>query len=118
VKQQQKKTYITLKDGGCDFRKMARIMTAAGYKMNHATARNQLILAIESLISHTSSNLKVKISKAQLRELITNQALQDNLADVLFTANEALKREEHERKQDQKRQSQLRPKQARLRNDS
>ena len=89
-----KKKYVTLKDGGCDFRKMARIMTAAGYKMNHATARNQLILAIESLIQHTSSNLKIKMTKAQLRELVTDQDLQDNLADVLYTSYQALLAEE------------------------
>lgn len=117
-KQKKKKTYITLKDGGCDFRKMARIMTEAGYKMNHATARNQLILAIESLIGHTSANLQIKIGKAQLRELITNQALQDNLADVLFTANEALKRDKEDANKQKRRQGRLRSKQTRLRNNS
>lgn len=98
-----KKTYITLKDGGCDFRKLARIMSEAGYKMNHATARNQLILAIESLISQASTNLNVKINKGQMRELITNQALQDNLSDVLFTAYEALKEEEQKKDKKEKR---------------
>ena len=92
-----KKKYVTLKNGGCDFRKLARIMSNAGYKMNHATARNQLILAIESLISQTSANLNVKVNKGQMRELITNQALQDNLADVLFTAYEALKEEDQQK---------------------
>lgn len=93
----QKKKYVTLKDGGCDFRTMAKIMTDAGYKMNHATARNQLMLAIESLLSHTSSNLKLRVNKTHLRSLITNQNLQDNLADVLYVAYQALTDEEEEK---------------------
>lgn len=89
-----KKKYVTLKDGGCDFRTMAKIMTDAGYKMNHATARNQLMLAIESLLSHTSSNLQLKVNKCHLRNLITDQDLQDNLADVLYVAYQAMIKEE------------------------
>ncbi len=94
--EKKKKKYVTLKDGGCDFRKMARIMTKAGYKMNHATARNQLILAIESLIGHTSTNLKIKVSKAQMQDLVTDQALQDNLADVLFLAYKDMQQDQQE----------------------
>jgi len=86
-KTKTKKTYITLKDGGCDFRNMARIMTKAGYKMNHATARNQLMLAIEALIAHMSSKLKVKLSRTQIRDMVCSQALQTNLADVLWLAH-------------------------------
>lgn len=93
-----KKKYVTLKNGGCDFRKMAKIMTAHGYKMNHATARNQLILAVENLMCQTSSNLKVKLSKQELRELATSQALQDNLADVLFIAYKSLQEDEGQEK--------------------
>jgi len=97
-KPRPKKKYVTLKNGGCDFRKMAKIMTEAGYKMNHATARNQLILAIDSLITHTSSNLKVKVTKAQIAEMITDQTLQNNLADVLYLAYKAVQQQEEAEK--------------------
>jgi hypothetical protein len=101
VKENKDKTtkkYVTLRDGGCDFRKMSKIMTKAGYKMNHATARNQLMLAIETLITHTSSKLKMKLAKSQVRDMVTSQDLQNNLADVLFLVHEEILQEEAEKK--------------------
>jgi hypothetical protein len=90
----QPKKYVTLKDGGCDFRKMAKIMSSAGYKMNHATARNQLQLAIESLLIQTSSRLKIKLTQKRIKEMVTSQDIQDNLADILYLAWEAIEKEE------------------------
>lgn len=89
-----KKKYVTLKNEGCDFRTMARIMTNSGYRMNHATARNQLMLAIESLLTQTSLNLKVKANKEHIKELIANQDLQDTLSDVLYAAYQEMKKED------------------------
>jgi len=88
------KKYITLKDGGADFREMARIMTEAGYKMNHATARNQLILAVKSLITHISSSLKVSVSSSQVEEMISNPEVHESLSDILFLAYEKQQQEE------------------------
>ena len=55
------KKYVTINENGMDFRKMSKIMSDAGYKMNHATTRNILILGIETLIIHISGSLKTKI---------------------------------------------------------
>lgn len=85
-----KKKYITLGDGGCDFRQMAKIMTDAGFKMNHATARNQLIIAIDSLLMKVGTMLNANISLEDIERLRNNQEIHDNLADVLYTAYKAL----------------------------
>lgn len=93
----RKRKYVTLKNGdGCDFRKIAKIMTDAGYKMNHATARNQLMLAIKTVLLNASSSLNIKLGKNHIQEMVSNQALQDNLADVLCLAYYNLKQEEKE----------------------
>jgi hypothetical protein len=93
---QPKKSYVTLKDGGCDFRQMAKIMTAAGYKMNHATARNQLIVALEELVSHASGKMKIKHKRSEIFNIANSQQVQDNLSDILRVAYSKLKQEEKE----------------------
>lgn len=94
MKQQtDKKQYVTLKNGGTDFRKMAQIMTDAGYKMNHATARNQLIIAMENLVGHVSSSLKTKLTKKQIKDIVNAQEIHDDLADIIFAAYKEIEQE-------------------------
>jgi hypothetical protein len=88
-----KKKYITLGGEGCDFRKMAKIMTDAGFKMNHATARNQLIMAVDSLLMKISSTLNANITSDEIEKLRNNQEIHNNLADVLFLAYQSLEDE-------------------------
>jgi hypothetical protein len=80
------KKYVTLKDGGMDFRTMAKIMTKHGFKMNHATARNQLILAVKYLLNYVSTNLKTNIPPAQLEKMIEDQKVHENLSDIIYLA--------------------------------
>ena len=89
-----KKKYITLGDGGCDFRQMAKIMTDAGFKMNHATARNQLIIAIDSLLMKIGTILNANISSDDVEKLRNNQEIHNNLADVLYLAYQSLEEDE------------------------
>jgi hypothetical protein len=84
------KKYVTLNDGGCDFRHMAKIMSNTGYKMNHATARNQLILAIETLMMHASATLKTKIKRNDIKNLLVSQDMHDDLSDVIYIAYKEL----------------------------
>jgi hypothetical protein len=88
MKSDNKKTYVTLGEGigGCDFRSLARIMTKFGYKMNHATARNQLILATESLLQQTAIRLKVKLAQEDIREMLESEDIQESIADMLYLA--------------------------------
>lgn len=92
-KQQQGKKYITL-DEGTDFRKISQIMTEAGFVMNHATARNQLMIAMENLLSNVGRQMGVKLDKTQLSALLHNQDVHNSLADILFVAYKELLEEQ------------------------
>ena len=100
-KNTDKKKYITLGDGGCDFRQMAKIMTDAGFKMNHATARNQLIIAIDSLLMKVGTMLNANISSEDIEKLRNNQEIHNNLADVLYMAYQALEEEASDNKEEE-----------------
>lgn len=79
-----KKQYITIE--GIDFRKIAKIMTKAGYKMNHATARNQLMSAMQKLVTNIVKQTDVKLERERIDELINSQEIHSILADVLYHA--------------------------------
>lgn len=80
-----KKKYITLNEG-IDYRKIAEIMSRQGFKMNHATARNQLMLAMENLLTSVGREFNVKLGKKQVSELLKNQDVHNALADILYLA--------------------------------
>ncbi len=79
------KKYITIKNG-IDFRKIAKIMSKNNYKMNHATARNQLISAMNNLLEKTAEHMGLKINREKLADLIKDQNVHDSLTDVLYIA--------------------------------
>jgi hypothetical protein len=88
---EQKKQYITIE--GIDFRKIAKIMTKAGYKMNHATARNQLMSAMQKLVTNIVKQTDVKVEREKIDELINSQEMHSILADVLYRAYNRTKKE-------------------------
>jgi hypothetical protein len=77
--------YVTL-DEGIDFRRIAKIMTDAGYQMNHATARNVLIFALRSLLDNLAEQFGIKITEERMTEMLRSQQLHDALSDVLIEA--------------------------------
>lgn len=85
AKKKKEKKYVTVQEG-TDFRTIAKIMTAKGYKMNHATARNVLISAIKKILAHSADEVGVKISTEQMNALVKDQGLHSALADVLYRA--------------------------------
>jgi len=87
----KEKKYVTLNEDGIDFRTMAYIMTNVGFKMNHATARNQLILAIQFLVGHMSDKLEINISQKNISNMIKSQDIHEQLSDVLYKAYQELK---------------------------
>lgn len=87
-----KKEYITL-DEGIDFRKIAAIMTKAGYKMNHATARNQLMSALQKLLTNIVKQTEVKPDREKIEEMMNSQEIHNALADVLHRAYQEIKKE-------------------------
>ena len=87
-----KKEYITL-DEGIDFRKIADIMTRAGYKMNHATARNQLMSALQKLLTNIVKQTEVKPDREKIEEMMNSQEIHNALADVLHRAYKEIEKE-------------------------
>lgn len=95
-KTKKQKKYVTI-DEGTDFRTIAKIMSENGFKMNHATARNVLIMAIKKLLSYSAERVGVKITENELLSLIKDQEVHTALADVLYLAKQE-EREEYDNK--------------------
>lgn len=83
--------YVTLTDG-CDFRKVAKKMSTAGWAMNHATARNVLMGAMAKLVEQITLGLG-DTGFAPDVCVLKNQDTYDSLQDVLQQAYEELVRE-------------------------
>jgi hypothetical protein len=83
-KPQKEKKYITLENGE-DFRTIAKIMSQHDFKMNHATARNQLIFAMQKLINDTASNIKLgKVKFNDIEKVLKEQDLSNDFSDMLY----------------------------------
>lgn len=91
TKKNYKKKYVTLEDSdGTNFRELAKIMTNAGYKMNHASSRNILISAIDSMLIEIAKSLEVSLSDEQVKKLRDDQNVHSYLADLLFLAYDSM----------------------------
>lgn len=88
----EKMKYVTLEEG-TDFRKIAQIMTMAGYQMNHATARNVLMTSLMNLFKHISNEMSVEINETQIKSILRDQKVHEALSDILFQANQQLTEE-------------------------
>lgn len=85
------KKYITINEG-MDYRRIAKVMTQNNHKMNHATARNQLISAVEELLTSTASDLGMSLSADEISSLAKNQEIHEALQDVIYLAYEQSKK--------------------------
>lgn len=90
---EEDKKYITLPEK-MDFRKIGKIMTKAGFDMNHATARNQVVAAMKDVLLFLSKDLKSDISLEQISDLVESQEVQKSLQEVLYLAYKELEQEE------------------------
>lgn len=87
MKDAVQRKYVTL-ESGVDYRSIAKIMTKYGYKMNHATARNQLILAMQNLLTNVASQVKgPKMKASEVDSLLKDQTIHDHLGDILYLAH-------------------------------
>ena len=85
--------YVTLEDG-TDFRKIAKIMTKSGFRMNHATARNVLMLSLNKLIKGITGQIGSNLSDEQILNMLKEQRVHEALSEILFEANQQLEEEE------------------------
>lgn len=94
------KKYVTISEG-IDFRTISKILTQNGYRMNHATARNQLIVAMEKLLvnialqANNSKNFKA-MESMKVDELLKDPKIHEYLGDILFAAHKEEMKERNE----------------------
>ena len=77
------KKYITVPEG-TDFRTIAKKMSVHGHKMNHATARNLMLSAMETFIKTLGSELGAEMYQEKLINLMKNQEFHNTLSEVLY----------------------------------
>lgn len=89
--EEKSKKYVTLTEGN-DFRQIAKLMTDAGYQMNHATARNVLMSSMKKVISNIGNSLNVNLTSDQIVEMLSEQGIHHAFGDVLHEVyNEGLR---------------------------
>lgn len=79
--------YITLTEGQ-DFRSISRVMTNNSYKMNHATARNQITQAIHSLLMEFAKEAKgTKVKSSDIDNILNKQKdIYEAIGEVLYSS--------------------------------
>ena len=86
--------YATVKDydGGSDYRTIAEKMSAAGYKMNHATARNVFLSALRK-IAKPVHDMHGKSDKYEdLQVTAKDPRFQSGVAEILSSINTGVKK--------------------------
>lgn len=92
----KEKKYITLEEG-LDFRSIAKVMTQHGFRMNHATARNQLIVAMEKLLQNIAGEIQGKQKDTvapNLESLLKDANIHEYLSDILYLAHKEQENED------------------------
>lgn len=79
--------YATIKQfaGGCDYRSIAEKMTKDGHKMNHATARNVFLSALQKIAKPVHSVNNISLSSERLLKTAKDPRFQVGVAEILST---------------------------------
>jgi hypothetical protein len=75
-----KSGYATVTNEGLGYREIAEIMTAEGHKMNHATARNYFLRAMEKL---ATPMVKLMDNERTAEDLAVDPNFQDAMIEIL-----------------------------------
>lgn len=75
-----KSGYATVTNQGLGYREIAEIMTAEGHKMNHATARNYFLRAMEKL---AEPMVQLMDNNRRPDELAVDPNFQDAMIEIL-----------------------------------
>ena len=70
-------------DGSADFRTIANIMTERGHPMNHATARNITVRAIESIVREIIDAHGYEADEEYITKVATSPEFQEGLGELL-----------------------------------
>jgi len=77
--------YATVSDyeNGCDYRDIARNMSRSGIKMNHSTARNVFMSAMQKFAQPVHEHFGVSVDPKQLQVTIKDPRFQSVVAEIL-----------------------------------
>ena len=75
-----KSGYATVTNQGLGYREIAEILTKEGHKMNHATARNYFLRAMEKL---AEPMVALMTNERTAQELAADPDFQDAMIDIL-----------------------------------
>lgn len=75
--------YATVTNQGLGYREIAEILTAEGHKMNHATARNHFLRAMEKL---AEPMVKLMENSRSAEDLAVDPNFQDAMIDILSSS--------------------------------
>ena len=81
-----KSGYATVTDQGMGYREIAETMTEAGHKMNHATARNHFLRAMEKI---AKPMVTLRGSDLNAKDLAENPQFQGALIDIISSNKES-----------------------------
>ncbi len=81
--------YATTKQfsGGEDYRSIAEAMTAKGYKMNHATARNVFLSALRKIAKPVHQVNNLGTTEKVLQSTAKDPRFQAGVAEILSSIN-------------------------------
>ena len=82
---------VTEFSDGADYRAIAERMTKAGYKMNHATARNVFLGALRKIARPIHAMHKISESQTDLQETAKDPRFQSGVAEILEAINRNVK---------------------------
>jgi len=86
LKQRSAGKYV-VPDGTIDYRTMAKIMSEKGFQMNHATARNQFVFAMNKLMTFCVTEMNPKLTPKEVTDttklIINDTDLQEVIGDFI-----------------------------------
>jgi ApbE superfamily uncharacterized protein (UPF0280 family) len=84
VKAKKHKTYASVvKDDGGDYALIAATMTILGHKMNHVTARNNVIRILKKFASAYAGALGIKITAERADAIARSTSFQEGITSLL-----------------------------------
>lgn len=74
--------YCSLEEDGLDFREISEAMTSAGFKMNHSSARNWLLRAMQKFAEEIYSDSEM--TQEQISEISRSPVFQSFMCSCLY----------------------------------
>jgi hypothetical protein len=75
--------YSTVNDDGVDYRTIASIMTANGYKMNHSSVRNYVLRMMKKFVEAYAAKHGLNLSEEKMNDIARSSMFHHGIADVL-----------------------------------